>query len=183
LGIEKSTVSKEAIKEREDRAQQEIVNRGSGGLDLSQISQTKPRGEEDDTPAMLYDPANEMSDEEMIEADPDGQQPIPEQFMKEMREATWPTPVAAIKEVGLLIAIVILTAGLVIGWDAFLRDTYTNLGFIPRPEDILSGGENMVLPDGWTNNMSEDDFMNFQDEVSKSTGSSSSPITSGFSDL
>ena len=92
---------------------------------------------------------------------------------------------AAFKEVGLLIAVVVLTASLIIGWDNFLRETYTNLGFIPKPEDIMKGSENMVLPDGWTNGMSEDDFMNFQDEVGKegSKSPSVSAIKNGYPEL
>jgi hypothetical protein len=181
LGIEKSKVSQEMIQQAQEQAKAQIAN-GKGGqmLDLSQISNTAPRGEDDETPAMLYDPAAEMSDEEMIEADPDGQLSIPEQIKLEMREATWPTPVAAVKEVGLLVVIVLITAGLIIYWDDFLRNFYTNLGFIPKPEDILSGGENMVLPDGWTSNMSEDDFMNFQDEIGSSAKKA---VDSGFPDL
>jgi preprotein translocase subunit SecE len=169
LGIEKSKVTPEMIQAAQEQAKAQLNNGGSGVLDLSQISQTAPRGQDDDTPAMFYEPSDDMSDEEMIEADPDGQMSIPDQFMKEMSEATWPTPTAAVKEVFLLVVIVLVTAGLIIGWDDFLRGFYTNLGFIPRPEDIQSGGENMVLPDGWTSNMSEDDFMNFQDEVGSSS--------------
>jgi preprotein translocase subunit SecE len=168
LGIEKSKVTQEMIQQAQEQAKAQLANGGSGILDLSQISSTSPRGKDDDTPAMFYEPSDDMSDEEMIEADPDGQMSIPDQFMKEMSSATWPTAGAALKEVFLLIVIVCVTAGLIIYWDSFLRTFYTDLGFIPRAEDILSGGENMVLPDGWTNNMNEDDFMNFQNEVGSS---------------
>lgn len=131
---------------------------------------------------MFYNPADEMSEEEMEEADPDGQLSIPDQFSKEVQAATWPTPGAALKEVGLLIFVVVLTSSLIIGWDNFLRNTYTNVGFIPTSEDINKGSENMVLPEGWTKGMSEDDFMNFQDEVG-SSASSSSPSVKQFQDL
>lgn len=153
-------------------------------LDLSQISQESPRGEDDNTPAMFYDPENEMSEEEKIEADPDGQLSLTDQAMKEINAASWPTPGAALREVGLLIFVVVFTAGLIINWDNFLRETYTHFGLIPSAEDIMKGAENLVLPDGWTNGMSEDDFMNFQDEVGKTAASSSAPaITSGFPEL
>ena len=188
LGIEKSKVSAEAIQAAQERAASGIANQGGNfqQLDLSQISSEAPRGEDNKMPAMFYNPEDEMTEEEMIEADPDGQLSIPEQIMKEINAATWPTPVAALKEVGLLIAVVVLTAAAIIGWDNFLRETYTSFGFIPTPEDIMKGSENMVLPDGWTNGMSEDDFMNFQDEVGKTTGGSQSPsvssLKSGFPD-
>lgn len=143
-------------------------------LDLSQITDTAPRGEDENIPAMFYEPENDMTEQEMIDADPDGQMKLPDQFLKEIKEATWPTPVAALKEVALLLFVVVFTAFLIIEWDVLLRETYTNFGFIPRAEDIAQGSENMVLPDGWTNGMSEDDFMNFQDEVGKAASTAGS---------
>jgi hypothetical protein len=180
LGIEKSKVTAEAIQAAQERAKSELANRGST-LDLSQISNTAPREPEEDQPAMFYKPEDEMSDEEQVEADPDGQLSIPDQIMIELKAASWPTTGAAFREVFVLIAVVIFTAFLVIQWDSFLRETYTGLGFIPSAEDLTNGSENMVLPDGWTNNMSEDDFMNFQDEVG--SAAKSAPIGKGFPDL
>lgn len=148
-------------------------------LDLSQISQTAPRGR-DDLPSMLYDPEDEMSDEEMKEADPDGQLSIQEWATKELALTEWPTPVGALKEVLILVGSVVFTTLLVVYWDAFLRETYTNLGFLPRPEDIGQGTENLVLPDGWTDGMSEDDFMKYQDEVGKAASSISSAASDAF---
>ena len=190
LGIEKSVVSKEAIKEAEERAKAGVANRGAGGemetmLDLTQISQTAPRGQDDETPAMFYEPETEMTEEEMKEADPDGQMPILDQVRKELSLATWPTPAKAIKEIALLLFIFVFTSALIINWDNFLRNFYTDLGFIPRPEDIMQGSENLALPDGWTNGMSEDDFMKFQDEVAATakSGFNSAPIETGFPEL
>ena len=172
------------IQAAQERAQEQVMNRGQmpdGGLDLSQISSTGPRGEDGDVPAMFYEPENEMSEEEMKEADPDGQLPIPEQVANEIAQSSWPTPFAALKEVFLLIFIVLATAFGIVNFDSLMRETYMNLGILPRPEDVMEGSDNMVLPDGWTNGMSEDDFMNFQDEVGKS-GSSNSPSTSSLLD-
>lgn len=151
-------------------------------LDLSQISSTAPRGQED-VPAMFYEPEDYMTDEEKKQADPDGQLSIVDWAMKEMAATNWPTPFAALKEVVILVGAVLLTTFLIVTWDAFLRDTYTNLGFIPRPEDIVQGNENIVLPDGWTDGMSEDDFMKYQDEVGKAASSISSSVSSKFADL
>jgi preprotein translocase subunit SecE len=165
LGIEKSAIEAENTKEAEERAKSAIANRGSF-LDLSQISSDGPSTEQDGKPSMFYDPESEMTPEDIVEADPTGQLPLPEQVNIELAGATWPTFPAAVKEVFLLIAVVIFTGGLIIGWDNVLREFYTNtLGIIPTKEEIMSGSENMVLPEGWTNGMSEDDFMNFQDEV------------------
>lgn len=179
LGIEKATMSIEAIKQAEERAKQGIANGPSDGLDLSQISRVGPSSEQDDKPSMLYDPANDMTDEEMKEADPTGQLPIPDQVAIEWAGATWPTVGAALKEVALLVAIVGFTGGLIVGWDNFLRELYTNLNFIPRAEDIMNGSENMVLPEGWTNNMSEEDFMKYQDEVGKAASAAGESVKAG----
>jgi hypothetical protein len=182
LGIEESKVSKEAIQAAQERAKAGIANQATGQmLDLSQITQTAPRGEkDDDLPGFLYEPEDEMTEEEMKEADPDGQLSIPQWAAKELAATSWPTPLAALKEVVVLVATIALTAGIIIGWDNVLRNAYTEFGFIPRPEDIMQGTENLVLPEGWTNGMSEDDFMKFQDEVGQST---SSPSVSSLSDL
>lgn len=159
-------MSQEAIKAAEERAQAAVANQGTSQmLDLSQISQTAPRGKDDDMPSFLYEPEEEMTEEEMKEADPDGQLSIPDWAVKELSATTWPTPLAALKEVIVLVTTIALTAAIIIGWDNVLRNTYTEIGFIPRPEDIMQGAENIVLPEGWTNGMSEDDFMKFQDEV------------------
>jgi hypothetical protein len=178
LGIEKATLSIEAIKQAEERAKSGIAN-GSQGLDLSQISNVGPSEEQDDKPTMLYDPANEMTEEEMIEADPTGQLPIPEQVKIEWTGATWPALVFALKRVVLVFAIVAFTGGLIVTTDNVVRDLYTNLNFIPRVEDVMNGSENMVLPEGWTNNMSEEDFMKFQDEVASGASSAGSAVKSG----
>ncbi len=170
-------MSQDAIQAAQERAKASIANQSSGQmLDLSQITQTAPRGKDDDMPSFLYEPEDEMTEEEMKEADPDGQLSIPDWAVKELSATSWPTPLAALKEVVVLVATIALTAGIIIGWDNVLRNAYTDAGFIPRPEDIMQGAENLVLPDGWTNGMSEDDFMKFQDEVG--TAASSIPSAS-----
>jgi hypothetical protein len=162
---------------------------GDGGqmgqmLDLTQISDTAPRGQDNDDILSFFDePEDDMSEEEMKEADPTGQMSIQDWALYEFKETNWPTPVAALKEVFILISSIAITAFLIVEWDMFLRETYTGLGFIPRPEDIMAGGENLVLPEGWTNNMSEDDFMKYQDEVGKVASSAVSAAKSAFPDL
>ena len=71
-----------------------------------------------------------------------------------------------------------LSGGLIIGWDNFLRETYTSVGILPKPEEMMSGSENLALPEGWLDGMSEDDVMNFQEERASSS-SSSSPSVDG----
>jgi hypothetical protein len=180
LGIEKSKVSAEAIAQAEARARAGVASRGGGGsdpyaIDLSQISSVGPSTLQDDRPTMFYEPEQEMSKEDMIEADPTSQLPIIEQAMTELSGATWPTLGAALKEVLLLTFAIFVTGGSIISWDNFLRDTYTKIGLIPSDEAIMQGAENIVLPEGWLNNMSEEDFMNYQKEIGSSSGKSSSP--------
>jgi hypothetical protein len=149
-------------------------------LDLTQISDTVPRGQDSEDILSFFDePEDEMSEEEMKEADPTGQMSLQDMALFELKETDWPTPFAALKEVLILVGTIAVTAFLIVTWDSFLRDTYTSLGLIPRPEDIMSGSESLVLPEGWTNGMSEDDFMNYQGGV----GKAASAATSAFPDL
>ncbi|CAJ1954679.1 unnamed protein product [Cylindrotheca closterium] len=186
LGMERSKVSVEAIQAAQERAKSAVENNLSGAsqLDLSQITENAPRGEDaDNIPAMFYDPETEMTKEEMIEADPDSQLNFYDQVMKEITSSTWPSPGAALKEVFVLIFVGAASTALIINWDNFLRETYTNFGMIPTEEQIMQGSENMVLPDGWTNGMSEDDFMNFREEQGKSSSPSVEAIKQGFPEL
>lgn len=194
LGIKKSTVSEQTKKELEQRAKQRAANRLAGGgaaddntfggIDLSQISQTAPRGPDDNVPSMFYEPEQDMTEEEMKEADPVGQLPIMDQLMDTLNTATWPKPAAAAKDVVILVTTVALSALLLVGWDGFLRDTYTNFQFIPKPEEVTQPKENLVLPDGWTDNMSEEDLLKFQDAAAAmGSAPSSAPATNGFPDL
>lgn len=150
-------------------------------LDLTRISMSLPRSKQDeDTPSMFYEPETEMTEEEMLEADPDGQKPIPDQVMKELSGSKFPTAFAAAREIVLLFAIGAISILVIVQFDNFLRTFYTDLGMIPRPEDIMSGSEDMILPDGWTDGMSEQDFLQFQDEVA---GKAADAASSGFPDL
>lgn len=185
MGIERSTVSAEAIQAAQERAKAAVENRQSGDtmLDLSQITSEAPRGETDENiPTMFFEPETEMTEEEMIEADPDGQLSFFDQTMKEIKAATWPTPGAVLKEVALLLIVGSLSGVILINWDNFLREFYTNVGMIPKAEEISKGTENMVLPEGWTNGMSEEDFMNFRDEQSGSSPSVEQ-VKQGFPEL
>jgi hypothetical protein len=187
LGIEKSKVSAEAIAQAEARARAGVASRGGGdpyAIDLSQISSVGPSTLQDDKPTMFYEPEQEMSKEDMIEADPTSQLPILEQAMTELSGATWPTLGAALREVLLTTFAIFVTGGSIIAWDNFLRDTYTKIGLIPTDEAIMQGAENIVLPEGWLNNMSEEDFMNYQKEIGSKSGgkSSSSPSVNSLLD-
>ena len=198
MGIKKAAVDQEALKQAEERAKarMEALRAGEsldgtfGGIDLSQISQEAPRGSNaDNLPSMFYEPELEMTKEEMAEADPVGQLPIYDQVVDTIKTATWPSITRVAKDVFILTASILLSALLLVGWDGLLRDAYTSLGLIPTPEQITRPTDNLVLPDGWTDNMSEEDLMKFQDDTSSSSSSSkagkstSSSSDQGFPDL
>jgi uncharacterized protein YcgL (UPF0745 family) len=158
LGIEKR--SPEEIKEMEERAlasanaAREGSVSGAGGneklsqmLDLSQISQDEPRGPDENLPAMMYDPAKDMTDEEMIEADPTGQLPIFEQFMKVIKMAKFPEPSSVVFEVIILVVTIVVTATVISSWDNVMRECAFYFHMVPRPEETLAGMDDMVLPD------------------------------------
>ena len=199
MGIKKAAVDQEALKAREERAKARMdalragqpVDDTFGGIDLSQISQEAPRGgNADNLPSMFYEPELEMTKEEMAEADPVGQLPIYDQVVDTIKTATWPSITRVTKDVFILTVSILVSALLLVGWDGLLRDTYTGLGLIPTPEQVTQPTDNLVLPDGWTDNMSEEDLMKFQDDTSSTSSSSkagkstsSSSNQGGFPDL
>lgn len=202
LGLEKSKVSQDYFQEMSARASSQQQNTGAAPsapapapeedatqLDLSQIS-TQPmlgakgnranRGEwDEELPTMLFNPEDEMTDEEKKEVDKVGQLPIWEQALAELKEAKWPTPGAAFREVGLMIVVVCFTGALIIGWDSLLRDFYTTLGMIPNADDIKSSFQDInFLPDGWTNGMSEEDIAGLQEVIGKGASNAASSASS-----
>ena len=191
MGIEKSKVSADYIAKR----QHEAMSAGSakaaaeaaggdtmfGGLDLSQISTTRVPSKaatknglwldkEDEMPSMFYDPEDELSMEERAEVDPIGQKSFVEQGLNELQNAKWPTPMAALREVALMIVIIALTGALIIGWDRVIRILYTDiLHFIPSKEDLanyMNRFDGLELPSGWTDNMNDDDVASFSEKIS-----------------
>ena len=181
LGVEKSKVSQQYIEDAQKRAAQSQGDNRPGQLDLSQISNGYERGSkdkwDDSMPNMLYDPADELSDEEQAEADKVGQMSIIDQAITEVKASKWPDLGTVIREVAIMFVVVAATGGIIIGADRSLREIYTDIGMIPRPEDIPGQLDDLALPEGFTNNMNEDDLAQITDEmnkVSKSGGSKTS---------
>lgn len=183
LGVEKSKVGQQYFDDAaRRRVEQARGDNRPGQLDLSQISTGNEPGSnnnkwDESMPNMLYDPADELSDEEQAEADTVGQMSIIDQAMTEIKESKWPDLSTVIREVVVMFFVVAFTGGIIIGADRALRDIYTDIGIIPRPEDIPGQLDDLALPDGFTNNMNEDDLAQITDEmnkVSKSGGASSS---------
>jgi preprotein translocase subunit SecE len=163
-----------------------------GGLDLSKISTERVPSKaatknglwldkEEEMPSMFYDPEDELSLEERAEVDPIGQKSFVEQGLNELRNAKWPTPIAALREVALMIVIVAITGALIIGWDKLLRTVYTDvLHFIPSKQDLanyMNRFDGLELPNGWTNNMNDDDVASFSDKIATAIPGTTSSTT------
>jgi hypothetical protein len=190
MGLEKSKVSADYIAQR----QQEAIAMGAkaatesettfGGLDLSKISTEKAPSiagtkgglwaTEEEMPSMFYDPEDELSPEERAEVDPVSQKGLVEQGLNELQNAKWPSPMAALREVVLMIVIIAVTGAMIIGWDKLIRHVYTDvLHFIPTKEDLakyMNRFDGLDLPTGWTDNMNEADISSFSEQISSPAG-------------
>lgn len=188
MGIEKSKVSAEYIKEKQSMAlsaggaraaAEQMSSNTFAGLDLSQISdgsQAK-RGssasfwgdDDEDTPSMFFDPEEKLSEEERTEIDPIMKKGIIEQGLNELQNAKWPDWASALREVALMVLVIAVTGALIIGWDKVLRTVYTDLlHFIPSKEELANYAarfDGLDLPTGWTDNMNEQDVSRFTDAV------------------
>lgn len=174
LGVEKSEASRIYIEEAAARARANVGNQQpSSSLDLSQISSggEKKSGKDkwdEELPTMMYDPADELTEEERKEVDVVGQMSLWEQAQEEIGAAKWPDFGSAVRTLFTMFGVIVLSATLIIGWDRTLRNIYTNAGFIPLKEDIPGNlQEGLELPEGFTNNMSEEDISKFTEEINK----------------
>lgn len=117
-------------------------------LDLSQITNEKPTGPNEDLPAFMYNPADDMTEEEIIEADPKGQLPIYEQAWDVVKNLKTPPFVEAITDLLILVVTIIFTCGTIYNWDNLMREGAFFYELVPRPEDTMkamSDGD-IVLP-------------------------------------
>lgn len=121
--------SNDAMKAMEARAAKRA---GSGALDLTQISDGF------ENLAINFDPEDEMTEEQMREADPLGYKPVSEQYMYELQETTFPGALATISKVALLIVLGVVTGTLIITTDKTVRDIYVSRGYLPSKEDIAN---------------------------------------------
>lgn len=142
LGMEESEESRLAIEAMAERAR----NRAAGGstgsdLDLSQISSG---GKQDDTMSIYYEPEDDMTEEEMKEADTLGQEPFFDQMIYEVKESTFPSASNVAIKVVLLVGFAIFSSFCVIKWDATIRAFYASQGMIPTTEEIAAISENAM---------------------------------------
>ena len=129
LGME--TASQDALKEVEKRAAQRGSSSSFGGLDLSKITDG---GYE--KLSINYEPEEEMTEEEMRQADPLGFQPALEQYKFELKETTFPDAGTTLAKVGLLIALGLVTGLLIINTDKTVRNLYVSQGLLPSADDV-----------------------------------------------
>lgn len=156
LGMEKKTpeeiAAQEAMaKESMDRggdsmAPAQSAEELSQMLDLSQITNDAPRGPDENLPAMMYDPAKDMTQEEMEQADPTGLLPWPEQISWVLSKSEFPSALNALGETILLVVTVTVTAVVITQWDEWMRQLAFDFKMVPRPEDVASSMEGMILP-------------------------------------
>ena len=125
---------------------------------------------DEDLPTILYNPEDDLSQEEMEEVDPLMTKNPFEQAWGEIKISKWPKPLNALLEVVVTLVVIAATTYLVTNWDATLRDMYTNrLLFIPTTEEIAnyaSRFDGLDLPEGWTSGMSDVDVQSYQDTIS-----------------
>lgn len=195
LGMEKSKVSAAYIQQRQEQAEQlgaQMERESSsasvfGGVDLSKITSDASRVPasnsrwDEDMPSMFYDPEDDLTLEERQEVDPMMTKNVVDQALNELSNAKWPTFAAAGREVVVMAIVVACSAALIIGADNLLRVLYTDLGFIPSNDDIAnyaSRFDGLGLPEGWMNNMNEQDVAKLADavnaDITKSLPSTSS---------
>ncbi|KAL7576363.1 hypothetical protein ACA910_018174 [Epithemia clementina (nom. ined.)] len=163
LGIKKSQATADYIRMKEEAAKAAGPGGQSnpnifGGLDLSQISDTKLKESgkssnwDEDMPSMFYDPEKELSKEEQEKADPLMTKSIIEQFTYELSQSRFPTPMEALRQVGVMIVVVGFSTLLIYVWDNLLRELYQYVGFVPSEQDLAnyaSRFEGLDLPDSW----------------------------------
>jgi len=116
-------------------------------LDLSQITSDAPRGPDENLPAMMYDPAKDMTDDEMKEADPTGLLPWNEQIAWVLSKSKFPSALSAITETIILVVTVTVTAVVITQWDELMRQVAFDQNMVPRPEEVASSMEGMIMPD------------------------------------
>lgn len=116
-------------------------------LDLSQITSDAPRGPDENLPAMMYDPAKDMTKEEMEEADPTGLLPWNEQVAWVLSKSKFPTALGALSETIILVVTVTVTAVVITQWDEWMREIAFLTNMVPRPEEVAEAMDGMIMPD------------------------------------
>ena len=137
-------------------------------LDLSQISDAPMKSSKDDNlPAFMYEPENDLTEEQMREADPIGYLPLVEQALVTLKKATFPTFVEATMQVITLVAAILFSVSLFYGYDYAIRLGYQKVGVIPTEEQMERTAEKRAVERA--GKADEKDMMkglkNFQEDI------------------
>lgn len=150
LDMNKSVATQEAIKAATQRAAAGEAAQ-TPTVDLSKFSS-----------GLGEDPEDELTDEQMKEIDKVGQMSIPDQVIEEFKNTRFPSPDATLKQAVLMLVIFIVTAGVILNVDTFLRFQYTDWGFIPKSGEVLDYSD-LALPEGFTDQMTDIDLAGMED--------------------
>jgi hypothetical protein len=150
LDMNKSVATQEAIKAATQRAAAGEAAE-TPTVDLSKFSS-----------GLGEDPEDELTDEQMKEIDKVGQMSIPDQVVEEFKNTRFPSPDATLKQAILMLVIFIVTAGVILNVDTFLRFQYTDWGFIPKSGEVLDYSD-LALPEGFTDQMTDIDLAGMED--------------------
>lgn len=146
LGIEESVATKEAVEAATRRAKAGADAEASTTVDLSKIGDS-----------VLYDPSEELTEEQQAAIDKVGQLSFFEQAKEEFANTKWPSIGATFKQSLVMLLIFVVTAGIILNADEFIRTKYTELGLIPRPDEIYDFSD-LELPEKWEEMMTDQDF-------------------------
>lgn len=145
LNMNKSVATQEAIKAATQRAAAG-EQAATPTVDLSKFNS-----------ALLTEPEDELTKEQMADIDKVGQMSLPDQIMEEVKNTKFPSPDATLKQAGLMLVIFLVTAGVILKVDEFLRFQYTDWGFIPKSGEVLDYSD-LSLPEGFTDMMTDGDL-------------------------
>lgn len=137
-GFEKSVATKKAIEEATARA---MAGQSSATpdqmLDLSGFADK-----------FVDDGTDELTEEEQAEIDKIANMPLFEQIQEELANTRFPTIGTVFQTACVMAIIFAVSATFILKGDAFIRDFYMDLGFVPRPDEVYDFSD-LDLPDGF----------------------------------
>lgn len=136
-GFEKSLATKQAIEEATRRAMAgQKPATPDTMLDLSGFGEK------------FEDGTDELTAEEQAEIDKIANMPLLDQLKEEFANTRFPSMATVLQTAGLMALIFAVSATFILKGDAVIREFYTNLGMIPRPDEVYDFSD-LELPDGF----------------------------------
>lgn len=137
-GFEKSVATRKAIEEATQRAMA-----GTASATSDQMLDLSGFGEK-----FASDGTDELTKEEQEEIDKIANMPFLEQIGEELANTRFPSPLQIFQTACVMALIFAASATFILKGDAFIRDFYMDLGFVPRPDEVYDFGD-LELPDGF----------------------------------